>query len=177
MPTMKAVRAHALGEPADVLRLDDVDPPTCGPTEVVVDVEAAGLSFPNVLQCRGAYQIRRDVPFVAGTELAGTVREVGADVTTVRIGDRRAAIVPGALAEQVAVPVSATVQVPDGLPATAAVAMVGNYTTTWHALHERALLQPGEVLLVHGAAGGVGSAAVELGVAAGAGVIAVAGRA
>ena len=172
---MKAWRAHAVGEPSDVLHLDDIDPPACGPGDVLVEVEAVGLSFPDVLQCRGGYQVKRPLPFTVGTEVCGTVVDVGGGVTGMTVGQRVAATVDGGLAELVALPASGALTVPATVPAVKAAAMLGNYTTTWHALHDRALLRSSETMLVHAGAGGVGSSAIELGRATGARIVATAG--
>lgn len=166
---MRAWRVHEHGEPEGVLRLDDVPEPEPGPGEVVVEVAAAALNFPDILLCRGQYQERPALPFTPGVELAGTVdgkRVLGAP----RMG-------AGALAERTVAPSATLYPVPDGMPWTAAAALHITYQTGYLALHTRAALRPGETLLVHAGAGGVGSAAVQLGKAAGARVVATAGGA
>jgi NADPH2:quinone reductase len=173
---MRAWRVHALGEPADVLRLDEVAAPQPAAGEVVVEVEAAGLNFPDVLLCRGHYQERPPLPFTPGLEIAGRVVAAGPSAK-VATGQRVAAIATpprGGLAERVCVPSADVLPIPETMPAVTAAAMVITYGTGHLALHRRAGLRPGETLLVHGGAGGVGSAAIQLGCAAGARVIATA---
>lgn len=174
---MRSWQAHGLGEPADVMRLDEVEPPRPGPGEVVIDVEAVGLNFPDLLQLRGGYQIKRTPPFGVGGEVAGVVAALGEGVSGVAVGDRVATNTTGGLAEQAVARADKLLPLPEGIPAAKAAAMISNYTTTHHALHERAQLQPGETLFVTAGAGGVGSSAIQLGLAAGARVIATAGGA
>jgi NADPH:quinone reductase len=173
---VRAWRIHSLGEPADVLQLDDVPSPELAAGDALVDVEVASLNFPDVLLCRGEYQESPALPFTPGIELSGRVREVGAGHE--QLLGRRVIAFPalphGALAEQVAVPANELLVVPNDMPAEVAAALAITYQTSWVALHRRAKIQPGETLLVHGGAGGVGSAAIQLGVAAGANVIATA---
>ena len=135
-----------------------------------------GLAFPDVLQVRGEYQVKPPLPFVPGSETAGTVASVGEGVSSDLIG-RRVVALGGGLAEQIELPASQSFEVPEGLSSAKAAAIPMNYCTTWFALHDRAHLAAGETLLVTGASGGVGSAAIQLGLAAGARVIAVAGGA
>jgi NADPH2:quinone reductase len=172
---MRIWRLHELGEPADVLRLETVDPPTAGPGQVAIDVETTGLSYPDVLMCRGRYQGPTPVPFTPGGEVAGRIRALGEGVEGFAPGDRVVAMAGQGLAEQAVAAAAATFALDERIPAHKAAALVVNYGTTWFALHDRGHLQPGESLLVTGAAGGAGSAAVQLGLAAGARVIAVAG--
>lgn len=177
---MRAWRVHELGEPADVLTLDDVPAPTPGAGEVLVDVAGVGLNFPDVLLCRGEYQIKPPLPFTPGAEIAGTVAAVGAGVTSLAVGERVLAIPKmgaGGLAERALAAEVTTHPIPDSLDWPAAAAMQITYQTGHVALHHRARLQPGETLLVHAGAGGVGSAAIQLGRGAGAHVIATAGGA
>jgi NADPH2:quinone reductase len=174
--TMRAWRAHELGEPADVLRLDEVEAPKPGQGEVVVEVEAAGLNFPDVLLLRGQYQERPPLPFTPGLEVAGRVVASGPGAR-ITVGERVVAIAGpprGGLAERVCVASADVLPLPDCMPSVTAAAMLITYQTGYLALHRRALLRPGETLLVHGGAGGVGSAAIQLGCAAGARVIATA---
>ena len=171
---MRAWQVHELGDPIDCMVLDEIDDPDVGPGRVVVDVEAVGLAFPDVLQCRGEYQVKPPLPFTPGSETAGRVSAVGDDVDSAILG-RRVVALGGGLAERLVLPASSVFEVPDVLASTKAAAVPMNYGTTWFALHDRAHLAPGETLLVTGAAGGVGSAAIQLGKAAGAWVIAVAG--
>lgn len=175
---MRAWRVHDLGDPAHVLGLEDIDAPTAGPGQVVVDVSACGLNFPDILMCQGKYQERPPLPFTPGLETAGRVSAVGAGADPGLVG-RRVIALPapgsGGLAEQMVANVAGTFPIPDTMDDAAAAALHVTYQTSWFALHRRAALRPGEWLLVHAAAGGVGSAAVQLGVAAGARVIATAG--
>ena len=142
--------------------------------EVVIDVKAAALNFPDVLTIQGLYQDRPGLPFVAGTELAGVVSAVGEGVTRLRVGDRVVAACGRTLAERVAAKASVVLPAPRNLSFEAASGICITYFTSMHALKQRAQLQPGETLLVLGAAGGVGTTAVELGRLMGATVIAAA---
>ncbi|MEA3056721.1 MAG: NADPH:quinone reductase [Actinomycetota bacterium] len=162
------------GEPGSNLELVEVADPVAGPGQVVVDVEAVGLAFPDVLQCRGIYQVPTPARFTPGGETAGRVASLGEGVTDVGVGDR-VVFMGGGLAEQVVMPAAALFPVPDGVSAASAAALPINYGTTWYALHERIQLQPGQTMLVTGAAGGTGTAAIQIGKAAGARIIAVAG--
>ena len=171
---MRRWRLVELGEPLEQLRLGDEEPPAPGPGEVAVQVEAVGLAFPDVLMCRGKYQVRTPPGFTPGGETAGTVAALGDGVDGLHVG-QRVVFTGGGLAEVVVVRASSTFAVPDGVSATTAAAIPINYGTTWFALHDRARIQPGEWLLVTGAAGGTGTAAIQLGRAAGARVVAVAG--
>ena len=171
---MRTWRIHELGEPIDNLLLGDVQRPEPGAGEVLLDVSAVGLAFPDVLQCRGQYQFKPPLPFTPGGETAGTVVAVGEGVDGFEPGQLVVGM-GGGLAEQVAVSADRLFSVPGSLSAAKAAAIPLNYCTTWYALHERAGLAEGETLLVTGAAGGTGSAAIQLGLAAGATVIAVAG--
>src|SRR3954462_10223006 len=162
------------GEPGTSLELVEVDDPVAGPGQVVIDVEAVGLAFPDVLQCRGIYQVPTPPRFTPGGETAGRVAALGDGVTGVSVG-QRVVFMGGGLAEKVVMPAAAPFAVPDGVSAASAAALPINYGTTWYALHERGHLQPGETMLVTGAAGGTGTAAIQLGKAAGARIIAVAG--
>jgi len=174
---MRAWQVHSLGDPQDVLRLDDLPVPEPGPGEVRVKVDAVALNFPDVLLCQGKYQERPPLPFTPGLEVAGEVVAVG-EGSAYAVGQRVLAAPPlprGGLAEEVLAPPEATFAIPDTLSSTKAAAMFITYQTGWVGLHRRAALQPGETLLVHAGAGGVGSAAIQLGLAAGARVIATAG--
>jgi NADPH2:quinone reductase len=170
-----AWRAHRLGEPIDVLRLDEVDDPVAGPAEVVIEIDATGLAYPEVLMCQGKYQGATPIPYTPGGEVAGRVVALGDDVTAHRKGDRVVTMGGRGLASHTAVRASTTFPIPEGLAAGKAAATIVNYGTSWFALHDRGALQAGEWLLVHGGSGGVGSSAVQLGLAAGARVIATAG--
>jgi NADPH2:quinone reductase len=171
---MRIWQLHELGDPLTNLSLDEAPAPEVGPGGVLVDVGAVGLAFPDVLQCRGEYQVRPPLPLSPGSETAGRVVAVGDGVDNVSPGQVVVGL-GGGLAEQVVLPAGSVFPVPDALSVTKAVAIPMNYCTTWYALHDRARLQKGETLLVTGASGGTGSAAIQLGLAAGARVLAVAG--
>ena len=174
---MRAWQVAELGEPADVLKLVELPRPTPGPGQVVVRVAAVACNFPDILLCQGRYQERPPLPFTPGMELAGEVVAVGEGVSS-RVGDKvmgQTGAHGGGYAEYATVPATHLWSWPDGMSAGQAAGMFVTYQTGYCALHHRARLQPGETLLVHAAAGGVGSAAVQLGKAAGATVIASAG--
>jgi len=173
---MRIWQIRELGDPIDQLILGEVPDPELRPGHVLIDVEAVGLAFPDVLQCRGEYQVKPPLPYCPGSETAGRVAAVGDGVDSTLVG-RRVVALGGGLAQRVVLPESSVFELPEALLSTKAVAVPMNYGTTWFALHDRAHLAPGETLLVTGAAGGVGSAAIQLGRAAGARVIAVAGGA
>jgi NADPH:quinone reductase len=174
---MRAVRVHQLVGPSG-LQVDEVPEPGCGPGEVLVDVRAAGVNFPDVLLSHGKYQVKPSPPFIPGGEVAGVVRKVGAGVTSVGEGDRVAAtMLHGAFAERVVVPEVSAVKLPSAVSFDTGAATLLTYLTTIHALEDRAATKPGDTLLVLGAAGGVGLAAVEIGKMLGARVIAAASRA
>lgn len=174
----RAWRVHAHGEPADVLRLDPaVTPPAPGEGQVLVAVRACALNFADSLLCTGHYQERPGLPLTPGLEIAGTVAATGPG-TALRVGERVAgspSLPHGGLADLALAAAADVFPVPDGLDDATAAAMHITYQTGWFALHRRAGLREGETLLVHAGAGGVGSAAIQLGVAAGATVIATAG--
>ena len=175
---MKAWQVTALGEPAEVLRLDTVADPAPGPGQVAVRVRATAANFPDVLLCRGQYQDRPALPFTPGIELCGDVLALGDGVEGLAVGDRvlGGAVIPhGGYAEQALMLATDTFLAPASLDDAEAAALHVAYQTGWFGLHRRAALQPGETLLVHAGAGGVGSAAIQLGRAAGARVIAVVG--
>lgn len=173
---MRGWQAHELGEPVDTLvHHDDLEAPgEPGPGQVVVQTRAVGLSFPDVLMCRGTYQVPTALPYTPGTETAGIVSAVGDGVEHLAPGDRCVAM-GGGLLERIVTSAASAWAIPDRLSFEGAAAVPVNYGTTWYALHDRGALRPGEVVLVTGAAGGTGSAAVQLAKAAGATVIAVAG--
>jgi NADPH2:quinone reductase len=174
---VRAWQLHELGEPLERLRVVEVDEPVAGPGQVLIDVEATGLTFPDVLMCQGRYQGTTPIPFTPGGEVAGTVAAVGEGVTDLAPGDRVVAMAGRGLAARVAAATAVTFRLPDAVPTDKAAALPVNYGTTWYALHDRGRLHAGETLLVTGAAGGTGSAAIQLGLAAGARVLAVAGGA
>lgn len=161
--------------PPESLVVDEVDDPRPGQGEVLVDVRACAVNFPDVLMIQDLYQFKPGLPFVPGGEVAGVVHEVGGGVEGVQVGDRvLASGNTGGLAERFVAPVTSLVPIPDGIDFPPASALLYAYGTSQYALVERAHLQPGETLLVLGAAGGVGLAAVELGALLGATVIAAA---
>ncbi|GAA1976325.1 NADPH:quinone oxidoreductase family protein [Catenulispora subtropica] len=166
---MKAWQVPTHGEPADVLRSTDVPAPAPGPGQVLVKVRAAALNFPDVLMCRGQYQVQPPLPYTPGVELCGEVVDTGERVIGMPV------LPHGALAEYTVVASDSAYPAPPALDDAEAAGFLLAYQTGWFGLHRRAHLQAGETLLVHAAAGGVGSAAVQLGKAAGARVIAVAG--
>ena len=171
---MRAVVCEEHGPP-ETLVVKEVPDPEPKPNEVVIDVEAASVNFPDVLIIQGKYQVQPPLPFSPGSEVAGTVSAVGDDVTDVAVGDRvLAAPGFGGFAEKVAIDAGGVFRVPDGVSAEQAAALYLTYATSYYALKDRAELQPGETLLVLGAAGGVGLSAVELGRKMGARVIAAA---
>ena len=149
--------------------------PSVSSGEILVEVHAGSLNFPDVLLSHGKYQFKPEPPFILGGELAGVVKAVGAGVKNFAVGDRVAGtMVHGAFAERVAANEATFVKLPDAVPFETAAAALLTYATTMHALVDRAELRAGETLLVLGAAGGVGSAAIELGKLLGARVIAAA---
>lgn len=174
----RAWQAQQLGEPADVLSLVDVPVPVPGPGQVRVAVRASAVNFADILMCRGEYQVKPEPPFVPGLEVCGEVLEVGEGVTHVAVGDRvlgGTAVPAGGFAGQCLMDAASTFPAPAALDDAAAAALMISYQTGWFGLHRRAALREGEHLLVHAASGGVGSAAVQLGKAAGAHVIGVVG--
>jgi NADPH2:quinone reductase len=178
---MRALRAHELGDPESVLRLEDVPVPEPSPGHVRLRVAAASLNFPDVLLCRGEYQVKPALPFTPGAEVAGEIDALGDGVTGFEVGQRVLAIPafgPGGFSELTLAPAGGGVfPIPASMSFRAASALHVTYQTGHLALHRRARLQPGETLLVHAGAGGVGSAAIQLGLAAGARVLATAGGA
>jgi NADPH2:quinone reductase len=171
---MKAVVCKAWGPP-DSLVLEELPDPRPGPGQAVVDVMAAGVNFPDVLTVQGKYQVRPELPFTPGNEFAGVVRAVGAGVTSVKVGDRVIGFTrTGAFAQQALAPVESLMPMPATMDFETAAAITLTYGTSHHAVVDRGALQPGETMLVLGAAGGVGLAAIEIGKALGARVIAAA---
>ena len=171
---MKAVLCKAFGPPESLV-LEEVEDPTVSPGRIVVDVAACAVNFPDLLMIQNLYQFKPDLPFSPGGEVAGTVSEVGEGVTGICVGDRVLGSTGwGGLAEKVVLDARSVIAVPDGIDLLHACGLLYAYGTAYHALVDRALLQPGETLLVLGAAGGVGLAAVELGAVMGATVIAAA---
>ncbi|MFF7893286.1 NADPH:quinone oxidoreductase family protein [Streptomyces sp. NPDC007907] len=165
---MQAWQVHENGEPGEVMRLQDIEPPAPGDGQVLLKVRAANINFPDALLCRGQYQVRPSLPFTPGVEICGETED----------GRRVIAnpVLPhGGFAEYTVADAAALLPAPDALDDAEAAALHIGYQTGWFGLHRRAGLEAGETLLVHAAAGGVGSAAVQLGKAAGATVIGVVG--
>ena len=155
--------------------LEEVPSPKAGPGEVVVSIKAASVNFPDVLIIQNKYQFKPPLPFSPGSELAGVVKEIGDGVTNVKPGDKVIAFTTyGAFAEEVKTEATRLLPMPRGMDYASAASFILTYGTTDHALRDRAELQAGETLLVLGAAGGVGIAAIEVGKALGARVIACA---
>jgi NADPH2:quinone reductase len=171
---MRALLSSQPGGPESLV-VTDVPSPEPGPGEVVIRVAACAVNFPDVLIIQDKYQFKPPRPFAPGSEAAGVVKAVGADVRQFQPGDRvLGTMISGGMAEEVAVDAASVAQIPDSMPFDEAAALLMTYGTGHHALKDRAQLQAGQTLLVLGAAGGVGLAAVELGKAMGARVIAAA---
>jgi NADPH:quinone reductase len=172
---MRAVQVLMPTGPADV-RVVDVPEPEPGPADVLVEVESVGISFPDLLLSKGEYQLKPEPPFTLGVDVAGTVVSVGAaaDRPDLAPGDRVAGVVPhGGAAERCLLPASAVFALPDALSYDEGAALPMNYLTALFALEERGDLRTGETVLVHGAAGGVGTAALQVARGLGARTIAV----
>ena len=171
---MKALLSKQAGGP-ETLVLEDIAEPLAGPGQVRVAVRACGVNFPDLLIIQDLYQYKPPRPFAPGAEVAGVVDAVGEGVENVRVGDR-VLLSParGGMAEKAVGPAGNCWKIPDAMPFDEAAALLMTYGTSQHALKDRAALRSGETLLVLGAAGGVGLAAVELGKAMGARVVAAA---
>jgi len=175
--TMKAIRCVELGGP-DKLRVEDIERPEPGAGEVRLKVAGCGVNFADSLIIQGKYQVRPDLPFTPGMEVAGKVTGVGAGVEGLKRGDLVVGMTgTGGFAEEVVCPARDVMPCPQGLDPVVAAALPVAYGTAHLGLDHRARLQPGETLLVHGASGGVGLAAVEVGKRMGATVIATASSA
>ncbi|MES1924694.1 NADPH:quinone oxidoreductase family protein [Salinisphaera sp. T31B1] len=171
---MKALLCKQFGPP-ETLVVEEMPTPEIGPDQVLIDVHAAAVNFPDSLIIEDKYQTKPELPFAPGGELAGVVAAIGDNVRHVKVGDDVIAFTTyGAFAEQVATNADRVIPMPKGADYVTASAFVMTYGTTYHALADRAALAEGETLLVLGASGGVGLAAVELGKAMGAHVIAAA---
>ena len=171
---MKAILCENWGLPDTLViaELPDVIP---GPGQIAIDVKAAGVNFPDVLIIQNKYQFKPELPFTPGSELSGVVRAIGEGVTNTKVGDKVIAFIGhGAFAQQVLVPANAIIPMPPGMDFDTAAAITLTYGTSHHAVVDRAQLKAGETMLVLGAAGGVGLAAIEIGKALGAQVIAAA---
>jgi NADPH:quinone reductase-like Zn-dependent oxidoreductase len=167
---MQAWRVHRNGEPGEVMRREEVDRPTPGDGQLLLKVRAANVNFPDALLCRGHYQVRPPLPFTPGVEVCGETEDGRRVIATPSLPH-------GGLAEYVVADRAAVLPAPGALDDAEAAALHIGYQTGWFGLHRRAALREGETLLVHAAAGGVGSAAVQLGKAAGAKVVGVVGGA
>src|SRR5882724_1450866 len=175
MKTMRAWQVRAWGEPEE-MTLAETAVPEPGQGEVRIANRAAALNFFDILQIQGKYQVKPPFPFTPGAEVAGTVDAVGAGVDSVTVGDRVLAMPQGnGFAEYSVSPAARVFRMPDGMdfPEAAAIPIV--YHTSYFALTTRAALQPGEWLLVHAGASGVGMSAIQIGKAQGAKIIATAG--
>src|SRR5947207_6217155 len=171
---MRALLCREYG-PIERLRVEDVPSPRPAPNEVVVQVKASSLNFPDALMVQGQYQVKRPLPFSRGMELAGVVKEVGPAVRGVARGDRVVAFPGrGGFAQECVVGADRVSPLPPGMDFETGLAFVLTYCTSLHALKDCGHLQPGETLVVLGAAGGVGTSAIEVGKAMGAKVIAAA---
>ena len=171
---MKAIVCREISEDIATLRLEDLSLLPLKPHEARLRVRAAAVNFPDILMVQGKYQHKPELPFTPGTEASGVVTQVGADVATLHVGDRVIAGGIGCFAEEMQVSARSLRAIPEGVDDAAAASFTVAYLTAWVALVRRAAIVPGEWLLVHGAAGGVGLAAVDLGKVIGARVIATA---
>jgi NADPH2:quinone reductase len=173
---MRAIMCSRFGGP-EVLEMTELDEPVAGAGQVLIDVDACAINFPDLLMIQDLYQFKPGLPFVPGSEVAGVIRQVGDGVSGFSVGDRvigSAAAGTGGLAERAALRADSVIPVPEGVPLLEAPGLMYAYGTSHHALRHRARLQPGETLLVLGAAGATGLSAVELGHLMGARVIAAA---
>ncbi|MEM9141892.1 MAG: NADPH:quinone oxidoreductase family protein [Bacteroidota bacterium] len=171
---MKAIRCKAYGPPSSLV-LEELESLQPGAQDVVVQVRACGLNFPDTLIIQGLYQFKPELPFTPGSDIAGVVKEVGEKVKHLKKGDEVFGFVAyGALAEEVIVPANTCFLKPEKMDYPVAASFMMAYGTSYHALQDRGMLKKGETLLVLGASGGVGLAAVELGKLMGAKVIAAA---
>lgn len=174
---MKALVCEAYG-PIDTLVVKDIPSPTPGPKQVLIEVRAAGVNFPDALMVQGLYQVKPPLPFTPGAEIAGVVKAVGAEVRQFKAGDRVIALTStGGFAEECVADAARTLPLPAGMDFDTGAALVLTYCTSLHGLKDCGHLQPGETLVVLGAAGGVGISAIEIGKAMGARVIAAASSA
>jgi len=174
---MKAILCKQYGPPESLV-LEEVSPLKAGKGQVVVSVKAAGVNFPDTLIIQNKYQFKPNLPFSPGSECAGVVKEIGEGVTIVKPGDAAIALTTyGSFAEEILVQEAECVPLPDGMDFKLAAGFTLTYGTSYYALKDRAQLKSGETLLILGAAGGVGSAAIELGKLLGACVIACASSA
>lgn len=171
---MKAIRCNTYGPPSTLV-LEDIENLKPGKREVLVNVKACGVNFPDTLIIQGLYQFKPELPFTPGSDVAGVVKDIGEDIKHLNVGDEVFGFVAhGAMAEEVLIPGNACFPIPTQMDFPIAASFMMGYGTSFHALKDRAKLQKGETLLVLGASGGVGLAAVELGKLMGAHVIAAA---
>jgi NADPH:quinone reductase len=171
---MRAVVLSSYGPPPD-LSVKEIPAPALKPGYVRIRVHAVGFGFPDALMVAGKYQVKPEAPYTPGNEVAGVITEVASDVTDFKPGARVLAMAgQGGLAEECVAPTHALIPLPGSMSMAAAAGFLVNYGTTYHALVQRANIQPGETLLVLGAAGGVGLTAIEIGKALGARVLAAA---
>ncbi|MEJ2120123.1 MAG: NADPH:quinone oxidoreductase family protein [Alphaproteobacteria bacterium] len=169
---MRAVVIHEFG-PIENHKVEEWPDPTIGPDEVLIETRAIGINYPDALMLRGLYQKRAPVPFVPGRDMAGVVREVGSEVTRCKPGDRVVAqVFTGAFGELTAAPQKRCFPLPDDMPFEAAAAMITPFNTAWIAVDVRGQVTEGETVMVTGAAGGVGLAAIQFLKARGARVLA-----
>ena len=171
---MRAIVCRAYGPPRDLV-IAEVPEPVAGPGQVVIDVHAAGVNFPDVLLVQGLYQVKPPLPFSPGVEAAGIVSAVGEGVRGLRIGQRVVAPVMGGFAGRAVAQAATTIALPDGIAFRTAAGMLLTYGTAYHALVDRAQLRAGERVYVTGAGGGVGTAALDLANALGATAVGCAG--
>ena len=171
---MKALLCEAYG-PIDTLQVRDVPSPAPGPKQLLIQVKAAGVNFPDALMVQGRYQVKPALPFSPGAEIAGVVKAAGADAKGFEVGDRVMALVStGGFAQECVADAARTMPLPAGMDFDIGAALVLTYATSLHALKDVGAVRPGETLVVLGAAGGVGISAIEIGKAMGARVIAAA---
>ncbi|MEP1383861.1 MAG: NADPH:quinone oxidoreductase family protein [Paraglaciecola sp.] len=170
---MKAIVCNEFAS-VEALKYQDVPDPKAKEGQVVVDIKAVGVNFPDGLLVQGLYQMKPAFPFIPGSEVAGVISEVGEGVSHLKVGTRVIALcMLGGYAEKVACPATHVLPIPDDIPDEEAAALVTAHATAHHGLKQRAQIKPGETLLVTGAAGGTGLAAVQIGKEMGAKVIAV----
>ncbi len=171
---MRALMSHTAGGP-DTLVIEEQPPLTAAPGQVVVAVRACGINFPDLLIIEDKYQMKPERPFSPGSEISGVITALGDGVTGLTVGQRVLAVPGwGGMVEEITLAADKVIPIPDAMPFDEAAAFLATYGTSYYALKDRGRVQPGQTLLVLGAAGGVGLAAVELGVAMGAKVIAAA---
>ncbi|MEZ5658858.1 MAG: NADPH:quinone oxidoreductase family protein [Burkholderiaceae bacterium] len=173
---MKIVRAHALDTIDDYV-IDEVDRPDMAAHQILIEVAACGVGYVDALVALGRYQVKPELPHIPGKEVAGRIRAIGAAVRGFSVGDRVLAVVQGGFAEWVCASTDAVLRIPARMSFSQAAGFRINYLTALHGLRDRARLEPGEWLLVLGAGGGVGSAALQVGKVLGANIVAAASTA